>query len=428
MSIKILATADLHLGKTSADVQDSHNTTKYTWLNIVDWCIANDVDVLALCGDIIDRDNRFFEAVGPFQDGLEKLGQHHIEVFVVSGNHDYDVLPAIIRSRGFEHVHLLGANGTWEMLKFSKNDEMIQFIGWSFPRLIVKESAMINWLLYGHDPNYPVIGLLHGDVDNVESNYNPFRLNDLVKNEVDLWILGHIHKPDQLRQHSPQIWYTGSPHALSSKEPGKHGPMLFTIDANKHIKTERVLLSPVRYERLDIDVASCEDETQLRDRILTLLREDAERKLEDLERVWSLVYQVTLFGRHSHIKHVEQWVTNLTDLDIRLDIGTHLSVRKVTCNLTAEIENMEELAGQSSLAGILAQTILAIKKETTTPFLEGLIEEWYKKAQLVSDSGTYQPLVRHKKIEALSEEIAKNYILNECNRLLGELTDQLKGT
>jgi hypothetical protein len=83
MPIRILATADLHLGKTSADVSGHFAATKHTWETIVNWAIAYAVDVVALCGDIVDRDNRYFEAVGPLQDGLEKLGKNGIEVFMV---------------------------------------------------------------------------------------------------------------------------------------------------------------------------------------------------------------------------------------------------------------------------------------------------------------------------------------------------------
>jgi exonuclease SbcD len=169
MPIRILATADLHLGKASADVSGHFAATKHTWETVVNWAIAHAVDVVALCGDIVDRDNRYFEAVGPLQDGLEKLGKNGIEVFMVSGNHDHDVLPGILRSRQLDNVHLLGANGTWELYSYTKAGETIQFAGWSFPRLIVQESAMTGWQLPGHDPNYPVIGLLHGDIDKTGS-------------------------------------------------------------------------------------------------------------------------------------------------------------------------------------------------------------------------------------------------------------------
>jgi len=336
------------------------------------------------------------------------------------------VLPGILRSRQLKNVHLLGANGTWELYPYTKAGETIQFAGWSFPRLIVQESAMTNWQLPGHDPNYPVIGLLHGDIDKPDSHYNPFRLVELIKKEVNLWILGHIHKPDELRAHSPQVCYTGSPHALSAKELGPHGPVLFTVEAGKSVITERILLSPVRYERLAVDVSGCGDMMELRDRLMTNLRADAETKLAQLEQVSAIVYQVSLTGRHAQIKQVEQWAANIIDLNLRLETGTNLTVRRLTCNLAAEIGDLNELALQNSMIGQLAQTILAIQNKTTTPFLDGLMQDWLKKSQLLTDTSTYEPLTRHKKTEELSDAVAREYLIIECNRLLGELTDQVK--
>lgn len=426
MPIRIFATADLHLGKASADVTGHYATTKHTWESLVNWAISQAVDVVALCGDIVDRDNRYFEAVGPFQEGLEKLEKNGIEVFMVAGNHDHDVLPGILRNIKLPNVHLLGANGIWELFPYTKAGETIQFAGWSFPRLIVQESAMTGWHLPGYDPNYPIVGLLHGDMDNPDSRYNPFRLNELIKQGVSLWILGHIHKPEQLRAHSPQVWYTGSPHALSAKEPGPHGPMLFTIEAGKPVIAERIFLSPVRYERLDVDVSGCNDVMALRDHVMTMLRADTENKLAQLEQVSAIVYQVSLIGRHARIKQVEQWAANITDLAVRLETGTNLSVRRLTCNLAAEIGDLNELALQSSMIGQLAQTILAIQNKTSTPFLEELIDAWLKKARSLTDTGTYEPLRRHKITEELSNTMAQECILTECNRLLGELSDQVK--
>lgn len=427
MSIKILATADLHLGKASADVSGDFATTKNTWNTLVNWAIDNTVDVVTLSGDIIDRDNRYFEAVGPLQEGLEKLGENGIEVFIVSGNHDHDVLISILRNKKLDNVHLLGANGKWELLPHkTKAGETIQFVGWSFPSSTVMKSAMTTWgKLTNYDDDYPLIGLLHGDVDTIDSRYNPLSLNELVKEEVDLWILGHIHKPNKLRDHTPQIWYTGSPHAMSAKETGAHGPMLFTV-TGKQIIEERLLLSPVRYERIDIDVSTCGSMEELRDHVMTNLRTDAEVKLIELEKVSAIVYQVSLTGRHAQIKQVELWGNNITDLNLSLETGTNLSVRKVMCNLAPDIGDLNELALQSSMIGQLAQTILAIRNKTTTPFLDDLIKEWIKKSEQLTNSATYQPLGIYKMTEELSDTIAREYILTECNRLLGELTEQVK--
>ena len=88
MAIKILATGDLHIGKKiSSSVYDTGGlSAKDTWKRIVDWSIDNDVDIIALTGDIVDRDNRYFEAFGPLQSGFKKLKEKGIQVYMVAGN------------------------------------------------------------------------------------------------------------------------------------------------------------------------------------------------------------------------------------------------------------------------------------------------------------------------------------------------------
>jgi len=425
MSIKILATADLHLGRSSADVSDEYASTKSTWFKIVTWCIENKIDVLVLCGDIVDRDNRFFEAFGPLKSGFDKLGENGIHVYVVSGNHDFDVLPQLISQDGYKNVDLLGRNGQWEIKSFNKGCQVIQFAGWSFPKSKVTESAIHQWGQVVIDPNYPVIGLLHGDLDNMESVYGPIKLNDLLKTDIELWLLGHIHKPRQYPSQRPQVFYTGSPHALSSKEPGVHGPLLITVDPDRTMQIKQISFSPVRYERLIVDVSNAGDQSQLREKIIFSIFEDANSRQNSIEEVNTLVYNVVLNGRHEYIKQVEQWANQAIDFSGQLPNGTTLMIRKIECHLKPALLDLEKLASQTSPAGILAHTILAIENDSNSQFLDDLIQEWKQKIKTVNEAGTYIPLYTRHMQKDLTDANAKTYLLNECNRLLGELMDQV---
>lgn len=129
MSIKILATADLHLGRSSADISGPCAPTRFIWRQIVSYCVNQQIDILALCGDIVDWDNRYFEAIGPLQEGFEELTQMGIKVYMVSGNHDFDVLPSIVSQLKSTNIRLLGAGGVWETEKFQKGDQLIQLAG-----------------------------------------------------------------------------------------------------------------------------------------------------------------------------------------------------------------------------------------------------------------------------------------------------------
>lgn len=427
MAIKVLATADLHLGKSSSSIfnRSEVTSTKYTWNRIVDWSVRNDIDVLLLCGDIIDKDNRYFEAIGPLQSGFDKLKLAEVSVYMVSGNHDHDVLSQIVQSKKYEHVHLLGFNGKWEVKTFSKGEDKIQLVGWSFPKQFVTEDPLSTFKEIGLDPNYPVIGLLHGDVDNRESKYGPIDLNNLTNTQVNIWILGHIHKLQELRNHEPSIWYPGSPHAMSAKEPGIHGPLLLTIEGAHDIKVRTVPMSPVRYESIFIDITTATDEAKVRDKITSTLFNDASDEIEELEEVAFLVYDVYLMGQHTDIKQVEIWTMSIVnDYDQEIGSGTRISVRKVVSNIRRAVQNLEELAKQPSPAGILAEAILAVQNENSTPFVDELLKQWDGNIEAINNSGIYQPLRAAGKQNNKDVKKAKDSILRECSRLLAELIVQ----
>ena len=424
MSIKILATADLHLGKQSSDVMGDYASTKFTLNKIANYCIEKSVDVLLLCGDIVDFDNRFFEAYGPLQEAFDRLGKDGVKIYLVAGNHDFDVLPQIIRTGNNQHVHLLGSDEKWEVHEFKKNGQTIQFVGWSFSKRFVEESAMLTWNSSLLDPNYQTIGLLHGDVGASNSRYGPINLDDLRHTDVSLWLLGHIHKPELLIE-QPRVWYTGSPQALSAKESGMHGPLLITIAPNQPLEIKQIGMSPVRYENIAIDVTGVVSEEDLRNKVISDLKVDSESMITELEEVLSLVYSITLVGKNSRQREIESWKKTIVEHTARLKAtGTAISVRRVEAQISPEVTNLKQLAQQSSPAGILANTILAIEEDRDDPFLNELIKEWILKIETANRAGVYSSLPQESILEATSDA-ARHAIKDECNRLLGELMNQI---
>src|SRR6056297_709375 len=207
MPIKILATADLHLGRKSSALppEAEPHSTRHSWKRLVDWAIRHQVDVLLLAGDIVDEDNRYFEATGPLQSGFSRLEQEGVEVFMIAGNHDFDVLEQIIRHHSYKHVHLMGANGRWEKITHTIQEEKIQFAGWSFTHKHEREDPLAGFDQLNLDPGQITIGLLHGDLYTPDSLYAPVTSAQLESKPVDAWIMGHIHKSIDIKQEHPYI-------------------------------------------------------------------------------------------------------------------------------------------------------------------------------------------------------------------------------
>lgn len=116
--ITLLCTGDLHLGRHPSripgELGGKQFSRKAAWRSTVEEAIDRDVDGVLITGDVVDRENRFFEAYGPFEEGLGRLDEADIPVVAVSGNHDFDVLPQLMDGLDFEQVKFVGEDGNWE--------------------------------------------------------------------------------------------------------------------------------------------------------------------------------------------------------------------------------------------------------------------------------------------------------------------------
>ena len=113
--IHLLCTGDLHLGRHPTRIPGEYDSRNYSpisiWKKIVEKAVNLKVDAVIFSGDIIDRENRFYEAFGPLESGIKKLEEQDIFTFAVAGNHDYDVLTTINRNLKSDHFHLVGIDG-----------------------------------------------------------------------------------------------------------------------------------------------------------------------------------------------------------------------------------------------------------------------------------------------------------------------------
>jgi len=425
--MKILVSADLHLGKQSSNVSKSlsESSVKFTWDRIVAYAVEEQMDALLLAGDVVDRDNRFFEAIGPLQKGFDTLGNAGIPVVMVSGNHDFDVLPDIIKNRAYDHVHLLGEKGEWEAKTIETRSGKLQVMGWSFPKQHIMEDPLLQLSVQNLDldPNLPTVGLLHGDLYDRKSQYAPTDLTGFPAGVPHAWVIGHIHKPDIVRAHDPLVLYPGSPQALSAKEPGIHGASLLSFDGGT-VRSEQVPLSPVRYEPLSVDVTGIEHQTDFRNLVLEQMRNYVLANVMKLENVSHMIFDIMLTGRHPSVTDLDKWSQFADELEQQLEAETVVSVRKMINLAEPVVENLEELAKQPTPPGMIAKLILDIESENSTEFSEELMMDLNDQISSANRSGTYQALSWFDEQIPDSNESARDLLLKESRQLLGELLSQ----
>lgn len=237
MTVEFLCVADIHIGRVSS-IFDGE-TALSAWERIVDEAISRKVAAVLVAGDLFDDVAAQFRHREFMLDTLKRLKSHGVWVLAVAGNHDCSALP---RFASLEpDLIKVFPTDRWEVVDFHG----IRIVGRSF-----KDASAKN-LLENLDlpPAFgTTIGLLHGDLNNTTSPYNPVTTTELQTKGVDAWILGHIHATKQLAN----VIYPGSPQALDAAETGMHGCYLLKVGPGGCQFTEFVPISTVRYESVTV--------------------------------------------------------------------------------------------------------------------------------------------------------------------------------
>ncbi|MFH1267025.1 MAG: DNA repair exonuclease, partial [Planctomycetota bacterium] len=361
MSLKILATADIHIGRRPSKVPDLRDAERFScarmWEAIVDRAILDEVDVLALVGDIVDHDNRFFEATGPLERGLARLADRGIPTYAVAGNHDYDVLPRIADTIGSEHFHLLGRSGRWEEAVLERGDgRRLRIHGWSFPANHVSTSPLSDYRL-ARDGEVPTLGLLHADLNAPESNFAPVTVAELQSHSISFWLLGHVHAP-QLHQTGtgPDVLYPGSPQAMDPGETGRHGPWLIEIQGPHRARATPLGMSKVRYDKLEVDLTGAGSQEEFQSRVSTSVGDHLSSMAAEQGPLELVSLRLELAGRTALCGRIAGYTGSLQEQYERTLQRVTARVDTVADRTRPEID-LDALAEKSDPPGVLARTL-----------------------------------------------------------------------
>jgi DNA repair exonuclease SbcCD nuclease subunit len=264
--MKILACADIHMGRKPELAQSGHAA----WDAIIQKALELAVDVVALAGDVVEHEKTWLSVYGPLLSGLERLKDAGIQVVGVGGNHDWSVFPRLAEES--DAIKILGLKGTWE----SYDIHDVRFIGWSFPSSHEEQSPLSSFDASLVDDGKLTLGLLHADWTQQYSRYAPIDEHALLKTGIPLWMLGHIHKGGRLGV--PSAYYCGSPFALDVAETGAHGVYLLETEQGRTWKDPLFIpLCPYRYEVCEVNTTGIQDMESLRSAVTKSVRASIEQ-------------------------------------------------------------------------------------------------------------------------------------------------------
>lgn len=367
MGLKLLCAADLHIGRRPARLPRSWASGRISaalaWDDLVESAIAHSVDALLLAGDVVDQDNRYFEAYGPLGRGIRRLKEAGIAVVAVAGNHDHHTLPEVAAEVGDGHLAVLGRGGRWERwtLRDDRGRPRLHIDGWSFPASRHAEDPTAAYDLAPPDDDAPVLGLLHCELDGHEPRYAPVPMAALARLPVVAWVLGHVHVPT-LRQDPPRppALYPGSLLALDPRETGARGAWLLELEAERAPSFRQLPLSRVRYENVEVDVEAAADVDSLRAMVTAGLR----RRLTEVSEEGAgplalLSCRARITGRTPLHATAQQALANLADLELTGDGDVRLVVERIEFHTRPAID-LHDLARGSDAPALLARLLVRL--------------------------------------------------------------------
>lgn len=369
MSIKILHTADLHLGSRmrslGQDAPDFREALIQSFDNLMLQAEIEAADLFLIAGDFLEMAEIEDRELNRVYDLLVR--KHSFPILLAAGNHDpySSASPYATVFSQIPQFYVFPADKIVR-LDFPKLDASVWGVSFSslyqmttmLPDVGTEASILVydgqEFLEEGQESDSPLknkIGLVHGELlagSAAKGAYNPLP-SQLIKNSsLNYLALGHIHKASDLPQgdyvdrRSVLAMYPGSPQGLSFNEAGQKHALMVEFD-NSEIKSISPLASASRmFIELSTELERSQSDQQIIDQIV------AEVKELDPDKYQRHSYKIYLKGEAPTALNVQRLAASLRDLIGHVKLIDELRLA----------ENVEELGEEQTLRGLFVRKIL----------------------------------------------------------------------
>lgn len=412
--MKILAVGDIHLGRLPSRIPEDFPrqardlSPEAAWRRTVDLAIGEKVAAVLLAGDVIESEKDFFEGYRALKQGVDRLADAGVEVLAVAGNHDVEVLPRLARALADQPAFtLLGEGGVWQTHTLKSSGEQVTIRGWSFPRKHVSNSPLAD-ASFERDAGL-TLGLLHCDLDQRRSDYAPVMRRELDAAGLDGWLLGHVHKPHELKPDS-LCGYLG---CLSGMDPGEHGargPWMLTVAGGHLGDVEQIPIAPLRWERLSVDVSELDDIGKIEEFLLEKMAQHDASLFASGNGPDAVGLRVQFTGQTRYVREIPDSARQLVETANHIEIsGRHYFIEHCEA-LVRPRTDLAELATRNDPLGLLAGKLLLLDQPREDPERQALL----KAATASFRSTLYES--RWRGVESNDEELLEAQVVERLRR------------
>ncbi len=349
MNFSFIHAADIHLGRPFSNIPDTQNCKKAVekaFSNLIDYALVKNVDFVLIAGDTFDSDEQDFESKFILKEGLKKLDEADIKVFLICGNHDslssYSKTTFNFDENSNIKIVGLNSNSYEDFIATDKNNNPVAIIhALSFKENSFRENP--TKYFSKADANLFNIGLLHCDLDgSKESPYAPCSKGDLDVFNYDYWALGHIHLPSEM--------YVGTIQGRNTKETGEHGIRHVKVENGRITKNQFVCTDVIRFEDIEIDLSNTEDTTSAKAEIEEQIKQVSNNDCE-------LFYiRLNLIGYVTFYNEINSNFFEIISDNIKVNSNGKIYISQIKNNLNAKV-NEDVLKEDEGISGTLYNVI-----------------------------------------------------------------------
>lgn len=284
-SFRFVHAADLHLDTPFQDLRRLgedvprrlRDASLSAWDNLVAETIRVEAAFLVLAGDIYDGPQRGLRAQLRFLDGLRRLSEAGVQVFIAHGNHD-PVSEGWSAIRTWpDGVTVLPPNEVAGVPVVRDGRTLATVYGVSYAQRETRDN--LAKLFPERTADGFCVGVLHCNLGGNDEHaaYSPCDLYDLKAADIDYWALGHIHRHSVVSREHPWAVYPGALQGRSPKtsETGAKGAVVIEVGGNKVIDLAFRPLDVVRFEASTLNVSEITDLVSLREALAALSHDTA---------------------------------------------------------------------------------------------------------------------------------------------------------
>ncbi len=257
-SVKILHTADIHIGARDAFLGIAAESRRFetllTFERIVDLAKEKEVKILAIAGDLFDSN----AVETAFVDGVfNKIASvPEIKVIFAAGNHDPLNANSPFQSTTLpQNLFVLKTND--DVITFE--DIKVKVYGRSFESVYLKGEEEFT---IKPDNDYINIMVQHGELRaDMGSDYNSITPKFVKKSGMDYIALGHVHTHTPIGKiENTYFAYCGCPEGQGFDELDEKGVYLCTVSKGK-CEMEFIKVSKRQHIVRRVDITGCDDVT-----------------------------------------------------------------------------------------------------------------------------------------------------------------------